>query len=95
MKMLRGGMATWEAAFEKARAKGDEAGMKSADHHRDECAEQIKALMGFKSDLGRFCRTYSYIAQLIDFGDPELENFAAFAKLLQSAFSTKHRKPWT
>jgi type I restriction enzyme R subunit len=26
--------------------------MKSADHHQDEYAEQIKALMGFKSDLG-------------------------------------------
>jgi type I restriction enzyme R subunit len=38
--------------------------------------------MGFKSRLGRFCRTYAYIAQLIDFGDPELENFTAFAKLL-------------
>lgn len=83
LKMLRDGMATWEAAFEKAHAKGDEAGMKSADHHQDEYAEQIKTLLGFKSDLGRFCRTYSYIAQLIDFGDPELENFAAFAKLLQ------------
>jgi type I restriction enzyme R subunit len=45
-------------------------------------------------DLGA-CRTYSYIAQLIDFGDPELENFAAFAKLLQKRLSTKHRKPWT
>ncbi|SQC43162.1 putative type III restriction enzyme, res subunit [Klebsiella pneumoniae] len=56
---------------------------------------KIKALIGFKSDLGRFCRTYSYIAQLIDFGDPELENFAAFAKLLQSVYCTKHLKPWT
>ncbi len=83
IKMLRDGMATWEAAFEKARAKGDDAGMKSADHHQNEYAEQIKTLLGFKSDLGRFCRTYSYIAQLIDFGDPELENFAAFVKLLQ------------
>lgn len=83
MKMLRDAVATWEAAFEKARSKGDEDGMKSADHHQDEYAEQIKALLGFKSDLGRFCRTYSYIAQLIDFGDPELENFVAFAKLLQ------------
>lgn len=83
MKMLREAMATWEAAFEKARSQGDEAGMKSADHHEDEYAEQIKTLLGFKSDLGRFCRTYSYVAQLIDFGDPELENFAAFAKLLQ------------
>jgi len=82
MKMLRDAMATWEGAFEKARAQGDDAGMKSADHHQDEYAEQIKSLLGFKSDLGRFCRTYSYVAQLIDFGDPELENFAAFSKLL-------------
>lgn len=93
MKMLRDSMATWEAAFEKAHAKGDGAGMKSADHHQDEYAEQIKALMGFKSDLGRFCRTYSYIAQLIDFGDPELENFAAFAKLLQKRL--QHEAPET
>jgi type I restriction enzyme R subunit len=49
--------------------------------------------MGFKSDLGRFCRTYSYIAQLIDFGDPELENFAAFAKLLQKRL--QHEAPET
>lgn len=83
MKMLRDAMGTWEVAFEKAREKGDEAGMKSADHHQNEYAEQIKTLLGFKSDLGRFSRTYSYIAQLIDFGDPELENFSAFAKLLQ------------
>ena len=57
--------------------------MKSADHHRHEHADQIKTLMTFKAGLGRFCRTYAYIAQLIDFGDPELENYAAFAKLLQ------------
>ena len=61
----------------------DQAGMKSADHHRQEHAEQIKTLMSFKAGLGRFCRTYAYVAQLIDFCDPELENFAAFAKLLQ------------
>lgn len=83
MKVLREAMDKWEVVYDKARAKGDEAGMKSADHHQDEYAEQIKTLLGFKSDLGRFCRTYSYVAQLIDFGDPELENFAAFAKLLQ------------
>ena len=83
IKMLRDAMDTWEAAFEKARSNGDKAGMKSADHHQDEFAEQIKTIIGFKADLGRFCRTYSYVAQLIDFGEPELENFAAYAKLLQ------------
>lgn len=83
LKMLREAIATWEATFDKAHSKGDEAGMKSADHHRKEHADQIKTLMAFKSGLGRFCRTYAYVAQLIDFGDPALENFAAFAKLLQ------------
>ncbi len=83
LKMLREAIATWEAAFDKAHSQGDQAGMKSADHHRQEHAEQIKTLMSFKAGLGRFCRTYAYVAQLIDFCDPELENFAAFAKLLQ------------
>ncbi len=87
LKMLREAIATWEAAFDKAHSQGDEAGMKSADHHRQEHAEQIKTLMAFKAGLGRFCRTYAYVAQLIDFGDPELENFAAFAKLLQKRLS--------
>ena len=82
LKMLRDAIATWESAYEKARANQDEAGMKSAEHQRKDTAEQIAALMDFKSGLARFCRTYAYIAQLIDFGDPELENFAAFAKLL-------------
>lgn len=82
LKMMRDAIATWESAYEKARANQDEAGMKSADHQRKDTAGQIAALMAFKSGLARFCRTYAYIAQLIDFSDPELENFAAFAKLL-------------
>lgn len=87
LKMLREAILTWEAAFDKAHSQGDQSGMKSADHHRKEHADQIKTLMVFKTGLGRFCRTYAYVAQLIDFGDPELENFAAFAKLLQKRLS--------
>lgn len=82
LKMLREAVATWEDAFEAAHRRGDEAGMKSADHQRKEFSEQVGTLLGFKSGLGRFCRSYAYLAQLIDFGDPGLENFAAFAKLL-------------
>ena len=83
LKMLRDGAATWEAAFNKAHDQGDKAGMQSADHHRREYGDQIRTLLDFKYGLGRFCRTYAYVAQLIDFGDPELENYGAFAKLLQ------------
>ena len=83
LKMLREAVETWEAAYEQAHAQGDEAGQKSADHQRRSFADQIGTLMVFKNGLGRFCRTYAYIAQLVDFGDPDLENYAAFAKLLQ------------
>jgi type I restriction enzyme R subunit len=83
LKMLREAVNTWESAYEKAHSQGDQAGMKTADHHRREHADQIKTIMTFKAGLGRFCRAYAYIAQLVDFGDPELENYAAFAKLLQ------------
>lgn len=83
LKMLREAVNTWESAYEKSHNQGDENGMKTADHHRREHADQIKTIMTFKAGLGRFCRAYAYIAQLIDFGDPELENYAAFAKLLQ------------
>lgn len=83
MKMLRNGIATWESDYEKARQQGNEDGMKAAEHQQAELIEQVNLLLSFKSDLGKFCRMYAYIAQLIDFGDPELENFAAFAKLLQ------------
>jgi type I restriction enzyme R subunit len=82
LKMLREAVETWEAAFEKARKRGDKDSMQSADHHRREYGDQVKSLMVFKTGLARFCRTYAYVAQLVDFGDPELENFAAFAKLL-------------
>ncbi len=82
LKLLRDTAGSWESAYEKAHAHRDDAGMKAAGHQRNEVAEQIAALVGFKSGLGRFCRAYTYIAQLIDFGDPGLENFAAFAKLL-------------
>ena len=82
LKVLQEGVATWEAAYEKAHAQGDKAGMKAADHQRRQYGNQMKELLAFKDGLARFCGTYVYVAQLLDFGDPELENFAAFAKLL-------------
>lgn len=57
--------------------------MKAADHLRKERANELKSTLDFKNGLGRFCSTYAYVAQLIEFNDPKLENFASFAKLLQ------------
>ena len=82
VKMLRNASQTEESAFEAAIARNDKRAAKAADQRRKEYDQQIKTLMDFKDGLGKFCRTYAYVAQLIDFGDPELENFAAFARLL-------------
>jgi type I restriction enzyme R subunit len=40
--------------------------------------------MRFKERLGKFVRVYEYIAQLIEFGDAELEAFAGYARLLRN-----------
>lgn len=82
LKMLLTAVVTEEAAFEAASASGNKRAAKAADERRKEYDTQLQALKEFKDGLSRFCRTYAYVAQLIDFGDPELENFAAFAKLL-------------
>ena len=39
--------------------------------------------MIFSESLSKFVRSYEYIAQLIEFGDPSLEAFASYARLLR------------
>ena len=39
--------------------------------------------MIFSESLTKFVRTYEYIAQLVGFGDPALEAFASYARLLR------------
>jgi type I restriction enzyme R subunit len=71
-----------EASFEAAKSHGNQAVMKLADATRAEHAETLQALIDFKSGLTRFGSLYTYIAQTIDLGDPSLEAFASFARLL-------------
>ncbi len=82
LRNLRAEAQAAEDAYQAARRSGDDAGMKQADHDRKRIEGQIAALGNFKSGLARFSRTYAYIAQLIDLGDPDLENHAAFTKML-------------
>ncbi|MEP3784762.1 MAG: type I restriction endonuclease [Paracoccaceae bacterium] len=81
---LRGAAQDCEDAYEQARLINDQDRMKKADHDRAQVEEAIGQMAEFKAGLARFARTYSYIAQLIDLGDPDLENFASFAKLLSN-----------
>ncbi|WP_044527713.1 type I restriction endonuclease subunit R [Herbaspirillum sp. B65] len=73
----------WEKVWEKADKGGNEVGKKEADAYRAEASTERDELIVFSSSLAKFVRNYEYIAQLIDFGDPELEAFAGFARLLR------------
>jgi type I restriction enzyme R subunit len=82
VKAERAAIQKAEASYEGAKAQGNEAAMKLADATRTDHAEALKKLMDFKSGLARFGSLYTYIAQTIDLGDPGLEAFASFSRLL-------------
>ncbi|PXW57734.1 DEAD/DEAH box helicase family protein [Methylobacterium sp. B4] len=82
LKGYRAEVRAAEIDYQKAKDAGNDDGMKAADHRRTWVDGSIRVLADFKSSLSRFARTYGYIAQLIELNDPELENFAAFTKLL-------------
>ena len=81
VKTQRNAIAEAEAIYEVAKIQGNESGMKAADARREEHAQELQELLDFKSGLSRFGSLYTYIAQTIDLGDPQLEAFAGFARL--------------
>jgi len=82
VKNLRNAIIACELAFQQAKSAGHEEAASKTDAQRKDLDQELKKLLDFKSGLSRFGQLYNYIAQIIDLGDPDLENFAAFAKLL-------------
>ncbi|MDQ7010953.1 MAG: DEAD/DEAH box helicase family protein, partial [Mariprofundaceae bacterium] len=83
MKMLNDAIELCEREFQVAERNGDEEGAKKADARRAEHTRARDELLIFSEGLSRFVRAYEYCAQLIEFGDAEMEAFAAFARLLK------------
>jgi len=79
----------WDAAINKAHQADDQKAKAYAEKQRSEFATEREGLMRFKTDLARFVRTYNYVAQLLELGDAELENFAAFAKLFSKRLNER------
>ena len=73
----------WDQMWSKAHDEGNEIGAKEADVRRSEASKARDELLVFSSSLSKFVRNYEYVAQLVDFGDPDLEAFAGFARLLR------------
>ena len=83
LKALNDAIDQWDEAWRIAKDAGDEKAMADADIQRSEQAKARDALMIFSESLSKFVRTYEYVAQLVDFADPELEAFACYARLLR------------
>ncbi len=83
LKTLNDAIDQWEKAWEKAHDEGDDKDMEQADVQRSEYSKARDELMIFSESLTKFVRSYEYVAQLVDFGDPSLEAFASYARLLR------------
>ncbi len=83
LKQLTEAIEAWERKWRDAREANDEAAMDTADANRSELTTERDKLIVFSEGLAKFVRTYEYVAQLVDFGDPVLEGFASFARLLR------------
>ena len=44
-------------------------------------------MWSFRKNLKKYCSAYNYITQIVDLGDPDLEVFAGFCKLLSHKLS--------
>lgn len=74
---LRDRASVAEDAWQRAKSAGNEDGMKRADHTREQVEAAIVSLTNFKPGLTRFGKLYTYIAQLVDLEDPNIETFTA------------------
>jgi type I restriction enzyme, R subunit len=59
----------------RAHAQGDETGARTAQ-------DEIEALLLFKNDMGAFQRMYSFLAQMFDYGNTDIEKRFIFYKRL-------------
>lgn len=73
---------TWLEYAQRAEEAGDKEEFERAKANADEAAEEVATLMTFRKKLSKYCSAYTFLSQILDYGDPDLEVFYSFAKLL-------------
>lgn len=73
---------TWLECANRAEAAGEAEEAERAKRSADEAAGRVAELMTFRKKLSKYCSAYTFLSQALDFGDPDLEVFYSFAKLL-------------
>lgn len=76
--------ATWANVLEKAQHDGDTDTIKQANNRIQEEQKERDRLVTFRKLLKRYCSAYMFLSQVIDLGEPDLEAFNGFAKLLSN-----------
>lgn len=74
---------TWVEIEHSAMNAGDEEQARKATEKVAEAADYVAELNTFRKKLAKYCEAYTFLTQLIDYGDPDLEVFYCFAKLLK------------
>lgn len=73
---------TWLECARSAEATGDAEEAARSKMRADDAAERVTALSTFRKKLSKYCSAYTFMSQALDYGDPDLEVFYSFAKLL-------------
>lgn len=74
--------AIWTANKDEAERTGNKDLLATANEQIEAITKEQERLLDFKKDLKKYCSAYTYISQIVDLGEPELEIFYGFAKLL-------------
>lgn len=73
---------TWLECKRRAEQAGEAEEAERAARSADDAAEKVAELMTFRKKLSKYCSAYTFLSQALDYGDPDLEVFYSFAKLL-------------
>lgn len=72
----------WLGVMGKAKDVGDKDTVQQAEVQLKNIQDALDTLMTFRKKLKRYSSAYEYITQIVDLGEPDLEVFSSFAKLL-------------
>lgn len=73
---------TWSSNKGEAGRTGNKELLSTAETRLEEISKELEKLLKFKKDLKKYCSSYMFISQIVDLGEPEMEVFYGFAKLL-------------
>lgn len=73
---------TWQSVRHNAEEQSDFKRIEQADFQIEVAQAELEKLVTFRKQLKRFDTVYSFVTQIIDLEDPDLEAFLGFSKLL-------------